>query len=160
MKTQNGRFNRRFQVARLVMCLILITITAIPRPAQAAGVYTHTIFVEYAIQRLVEYDRYSELVDLLNRYPTVVNYAAMFPDITYPGIDPDWGERVHDTQPYDVRDNYDNYLKYLKDPRLVFPFADSASQTKWYKMFLDDPNSKAQIPSFRAALMGQLFRKV
>jgi hypothetical protein len=41
--------------------------TAVPRPVGAAGVYTHTIFVGYAIKRLVEHGGYPEFVDILRK---------------------------------------------------------------------------------------------
>ncbi len=131
--------------------------TALPRPAQAAGIYTHSVFVEQAIEYLNSDGNYSELVNILNKYPDTVNFGASFPDALFgnsfiPTIDGDWAEFVHDTK--DTRDNYTNYLDYLTDKGYDRSISDL--QTGYYKAFLEDPNYTAKIPVYRAALMGQM----
>lgn len=146
----------------IVFALLALTFSAGgAAPVQAAGIYTHTWFVEHTIADLQAYDTahpevdYSELLDILNRYPADVNYGSIFPDYTLLSIDDVWAELIHDT--YGARDhNYSLYLQFL-----AAEYPDDLSsknidrQTSHYKKFLDG-NYGAQVPSFRAALMGVL----
>jgi len=152
----------------LSVLLMLIFSTAGATPTQAAGLYTHTWFVEQTIADLRNYDitnpnvDYSELLDILDRYPADVNYGSIYPDITVMKItvfidlveiDADWAERIHDTA--GVKTN--NYTKYLHFLAARYPDDLSSRnidrQTSHYKEFLDDPNYTAAVPQFRAALM-------
>ena len=151
MKLLSDGLGRRFPAARLALCVILVVaVIGVPAsPAQAAGIYTHTWFVERAIQRLAAQGEYAELVSILNKYPATVNYGALFPDITMTN-DRDWAEIAHDT--VGARDNYAKYKEFLDskgyDPRI------SDLQTTYYKEFLKGPN--ASIPPFRKAIIDQM----
>ncbi len=156
MKTIKGKFHPTFLVIRLFLCFILaITANAgLVKPVQAAGTYTHSWFVEQAIQRLQTYGGYSALIGILNSYPGIVNYGAMFPDTTYGNIDNNYAENLHDTG--DVNENYRKYLQFLTDHG--YSKTDSNLQTGYYKEFLDDPDYTAVIPPFRGSLMSQILQ--
>jgi hypothetical protein len=124
-------------------------------PAQAAGLYTHSKFVQRAIQRLEADGRYSELLGILNSYPGIVNYGAMFPDTTYGGVDGDYAEGLHDTGA--VNDRYTKFLQFMADNG--YDKNDSDLQTNYYTEFLKDPNYAPKVPTFRRALMGQLLER-
>ncbi len=109
MKTQNSRSNRRFHIARLVVCLsmVLMVLGAMPTQGQALGIISHAKVVDMAIERLAaaggEYQRVGEHV---KTYRSDAHLGAMFPDISgvlnavYVGITPPfdgWGEFIHDT---------------------------------------------------------------
>ncbi len=146
------KHNLGIQFIFIATILALVISVAVPAPVQAAGAKTHTVFVTKAIERLVADGGYQELVDILNRYPAIVNYGAIFPDLTYAGIDQAWGDYIHD-------DNfgYGTYAKYLE--YLVEKGYDRTNvdlTVDYYKAFLDDPNYTASIPPYRDALMGQL----
>ena len=121
-------------------------------PTQAAGLYTHSKFVEMAIQRLEDYGGYTELIEILNSYPGIVNYGAIFPDTTYGGVDGDYAEGLHDTGA--VNDRYTRYLQFMVDK--AYNKNDSTLQTGYYKEFLEDPDYTTMVPAFRTALMGQI----
>lgn len=102
--TRTGAVLRLFPAARLASCVVVV-MAALGAPCtevQAAGLYTHTWFVERAIEKLKELDAldpqrdYSELVGILERHPATVNYGALFPDVAM-RANADWGEVVHDT---------------------------------------------------------------
>lgn len=142
------------QLFSVTVILTLVFGAAAPAPTQAAGVYTHNWFVEKAVQRLAAHGGYSELVDILNRYPPTVNFGAMYPDSTYgwpDSIDANWGEDIHDTNT--AREvNYVSYVRdYLTDQG--YNKLNSELQMGYYRAFLDDPNYPARVPPFRAALM-------
>ena len=92
----------KFASKILVLSVLLALMFSAVGPAQAAGIYTHSVFVERAIERLTANGGYSELVNILNTYPAVVNYGATFPDTTLgsfnilgvpiPAPDDEWGE--------------------------------------------------------------------
>ncbi len=148
----------------VVLFTLLALMFSAVGPAQAAGIYTHSVFVERAIERLTAYGGYSELVNILNTYPGVVNYGSTFPDTTLgsfnilgipiPAPDEEWAETVHDTG--GTRSNYTKYLQYLVDKG--YDRSNSDLQTGYYKAFLEDPNYTAEIPAYRAALMGQMLQ--
>jgi Zinc dependent phospholipase C len=141
-------------VIRLVLCISVVVVLSgvFTLPAPAAGLYTHTWFVERTIQRLIAEGSYTELVNILNAYPAIVNYGSIYPDITIT-IDDNWAEVLHDT--YGVKDvNYPQYLEFLDDKG--YDKYNNDLQTAYYKEFLDDPEYNASIPQFRAALLGQL----
>lgn len=151
MQTLNGKLHRRFPITRLVLCVILAAtaVAGLAQPAQAAGTYTHSWFIERAIQKLVIEGGYSELVTLLNKYPAIVNYGSVFPDITYGNIDHDWGEKAHDSG--DVNANYAKFLQYMDDhyyDNLVIE-----PQLGYIRDFLTDPDYNPVLPLFRATLM-------
>ncbi len=154
-KILEGKYQRRFRVARLVVCLILVSIlaAAVVQPVKAAGTYTHSWFIDYAIQILVDKGGYSELVDILNRNKSSAYYGSVFPDITYGSIDAEWGEEMHDTG--DVKDkNYTRYLQFLFDKG--YDPSKAELQFGYYKEFLNDPDSTAVLPKFRSSLMNQI----
>jgi len=72
-------------------------------PAQAAGLYTHTVFVDRSIEILKNLDDldlnhdYSELLKILETHEGIVNYGSVFPDVASK-VNGDWGEIVHDTK--------------------------------------------------------------
>ena len=135
----------------LITVLVLTSSASIATPVEAAGIYTHSVFVERAIDRLSAHGGYSELVDILNLYPGVVNDGATFPDITYGGIDDDWAEILHDTGT--LRSNYSKFLQFLVDKSYAYDWDLQAGR---YREFLEDPVYTAIIPGFRAALMSQV----
>jgi hypothetical protein len=149
-----------------LLCLFLaVLIAALPTaPAQSAGLYTHSRFVERAIQVLsAQGGRYTELVGILNRHPATVNYGSVFPDISYL-FDGAWAETAHDSASIlDQKDsagnllkgNYHKYLDYLAARNYPDKYAIDV-QTAYYKAFLADPRYGAVIPPFRAALMAAL----
>jgi hypothetical protein len=139
------------KIVVLSVLMALIFSAAGASPAQAAGIYTHSIFVEHAIEKLNAHGGYSELVDILNRYPDVVNYGATFPDTTYAGIDDDWAEMLHDTGT--VNSNYAKFLQFLADKGYAYNWD---LQAGYYKQFLADPDYTSKLPEFRAALMAQI----
>ena len=143
------RFASKIVILSVLLALMFSAVGV--APAQAAGIYTHSVFVERGIERLTAYGGYSELVDILNTYPAVVNYGAMFPDTTYAGIDDDWGEMLHDTGT--LRSNYSKFLQFLADKGYTYNWD---LQAGWYKEFLEDPAYTSAIPEFRAALMAQV----
>ena len=143
-------------VLSVLLALIISAVGA--APAQAAGIYTHTWFVERAIQRLEAYGGYSELVGILNRFPAAVNYGSIFPDITIMewqgvvGLDAAWSEIAHDT--VGLRENYSKYLQFLADKN--YDRSNSDLQTAFYKEFLNSYGYVSSLPRFRAALMEQM----
>jgi hypothetical protein len=139
------------KIVLLSVLLALIFSAAGVLPAQAAGIYTHSIIVEHAIERLNADGGYSELVDILNSYPDMVNYGAIFPDTTYAGIDGDWSEMLHDTGT--VNSNYEKFLQFLADKGYAYNWD---LQAYYYKEFLEDPAYTFKLPEFRAALMLQI----
>ncbi len=156
MLNLNGCTSRRFLEVRLFLCCILTVVATagLARPVEAAGLYTHTYFVELAIEKLEAYGGYSDLVVILEKYVNIVNYGAIFPDLTYGGIDGDWAEAMHDTG--DVNANYAMYLEFLTDKG--YSKTDIPSQTGYFKEFLDDPNYNAVVPKFRASLINQVLQ--
>jgi hypothetical protein len=146
------KFIHKSQNIWFILTLLALTFNPLGvTSAQAAGIYTHSVFVERAILRLNASGGYSELVDILNRYPAVVNYGAAFPDTTYAGIDDEWAEMLHDTGI--LRSNYSKFLQFLTDKGYAYNWD---LQAGWYKEFLEDPAYTAKLPEFRAALMAQV----
>jgi hypothetical protein len=156
--------------ARIFSCLLLVILMlgmTVPS-AQASGLYTHTWFVESAIQQLqAQGGRYAELVRILNKHAGVVNYGSLFPDITLSisvaglpvtTIDDNWAEIAHgntaDGLTKVVEQNYLKYLEFLADKG--YDKYNNAVQTAYYKQFLGDPAYGAQIPPFRAALIAEM----
>jgi hypothetical protein len=139
----------KFVVLATLLALVFSVVGA--QPTQAAGIYTHGIFVERAIQVLSDTGGYSELVNILNTYPAIVNYGATFPDTTLAGIDDDWAEMLHDTNI--LRSNYSKFLQFMTDKGYTYNWDLQADR---YKEFLEDPNYTAVIPEFRAALIAQV----
>jgi hypothetical protein len=129
------------------------------KPAQTAGLYTHTWFVEQAILDLEELDRldektdYSGLVSILERYPGYVNYGTLFPDVTYT-TDANWAEEVHDTDEIGAI-NYNTYVAHMKSNHPNDLKRTDIAQTIYYSEFLDGPD--AVLPDFRAALIKEMW---
>ena len=98
MKALHVALGRRFPAARLVLCVILVAAAtgAPPTLSQAAGIITHDAIVQRAID-LIDAANYPGLADLLNDYPEVVNYGAMFPDWAYAIGKGILAEVAHDT---------------------------------------------------------------
>jgi hypothetical protein len=153
----------RIVVLSMLLALIFSAVGA--KPANAAGIYTHTWFIEKAIEKLDpyrdfddEYDDgdYDELVHILNQYPWEANYGSVFPDLTYGNVDKNWAEYMHDTT--DAGDNFTKYLQFLND-KGYSKTASGGLQTDYYKDFLKDPAYTARVPNFRAALMQQLVER-
>jgi len=98
MRLLGDGLRRRFSAARLALCVILVAavIGVLPTPGEAEGVITHDAIVQRAID-LIDTKNYPGLADLLNDYPEVVNYGAMFPDWAYAMGDGNLAEVPHDT---------------------------------------------------------------
>ena len=78
------------------MILAVAATGVLPTPGEAEGVITHDAIVQRAID-LIDTENYPGLADLLNDYPEVVNYGAMFPDWAYAMGDGNLAEVPHDT---------------------------------------------------------------
>lgn len=86
----------------LFVLLTLIFSVIETAPAQAAGLYTHTVFIEHSIEQFKKIDTsdlsndYSDIVAILENHGGIVNYGSLFPDVASQA-NGTWGEMVHDT---------------------------------------------------------------
>jgi fibronectin-binding autotransporter adhesin len=145
-----------YRIVFIAVLLALFFSLVMPGPARAAGAKTHTVFAEQAIERLNDYGGYQELVDILNLYPDIVNFGAIFPDVTFGNVDNDWANFVHDD---DVGyENYARYLQYLAENEIDKSNTNLTAGS--YKAFLEDPGSTYLMPKFRFALMDQLMNRL
>jgi hypothetical protein len=133
-----------------------------PAPAQAAGIYTHSWFTKMTIEKLQELDAlmpdkdYSELVEIINKYPGILNYGALFPDLPFgmfwdSDLD-DWSEGLHDTEV--VRNNFWRYEGFLNSKN--YTYGDKTLQTYMEFLNSDDPAYTHSPLPFRTALIAQL----
>jgi hypothetical protein len=95
MRLPDSGLHRRLAKVGLALCM-LVAIAGRPSASQAAGIITHDLITQRAINRINE-ESYPGLADLLNDYPEVVNYGAMFPDWAYALGDGNLAELAHDT---------------------------------------------------------------
>jgi hypothetical protein len=153
-KSRKSNHHRYAPVCRFVLCMMMLVIMTVgtTKPAQTAGLYTHTWFVDQALSLIATQPEYAELESILRDNLSIVNYGAIFPDITYT-LESVWVEKVHDTvgvgannmayQTFMVNKGYNR-----KDRGLL--------QVAYYREFLTDRTSGASVPQFRAELINQI----
>jgi hypothetical protein len=137
-------------------------------PTQAAGPYTHGVFVREAMDIIGPFSSYGRLNAILDDNIAYVKYGAVYPDLAVPyakintkwepinweiiNFDPTWANAIHEEG--FIQANYIPFLSFARryeNEKISGPYLYAEA----YKVYLEDDSVNSKIPPFRRALMNQ-----